>query len=505
MSPSRTRPPVRQSDLSLLLLCGAALTLLHVAVNGRYGFHRDELLSLDNARHLAWGYVVYPPLTPFLARIELFFGASVRGYRIFAAGTQGLAFVFTGLMAREMGGRRWAQIVAASAVAISGFSLFNGGFLSYTTFDYLWWILAAYFAVRLLRTQDARWWLAIGAAIGLGLMTRYTIGLLILGIPGGLILTRGRRQFRSWWFWGGAALTVAICLPNFLWQAHHHFIWLQWFHSIHARDLRQGRAENFLLNQLWITTSPASVPFWVTGLWFLFRKAEGKPYRLLGWMYVIPLLVLLAARGRDYYLAPAYPMLLAAGAVEAERWLTTVRSGVAISLRHATGYGFALSGLSIAALALPIAPIGSTWWRIADHANDCFNSEIGWPEMVATAARVRDRLSPQDRSRFAILAGDDGETGAIDLYGSAYGLPPAISGMNSAWARGYGDPPPEVIIAVNMERDFLQRHFTSCQAAAELPHPWGISNEAVPNDTIYVCRNLREGWPEFWAHFQYYG
>src|SRR6202167_6170969 len=150
--------------------------LLPVAVNGRYGFHRDELLSLDSARHLAWGYVVYPPLTPFLARIELIlFGTSLRGFRFFVAVAQGLAFLFTGLAAHEIGGHRWAQLVAAAAVAVSGFSLFHGGLMSYSSLDYLWCVLAAYSVARLLRTQNPRWWLVVGTAIGLGLMTRYTI------------------------------------------------------------------------------------------------------------------------------------------------------------------------------------------------------------------------------------------------------------------------------------------------------------------------------------------
>lgn len=500
------QPTPALSDTRLLLLCGAALTLLHILVNGQYGFHRDELLSLDNAHHLAWGYVVYPPLTPFLARIELIlFGNSLRGFRFFAALAQGLAFLFTGLTAREMGGQRWAQLTAAAAFAISGFSLFSGGFMSYSSLDYLWWILAAYSAARLFRTQNPRWWLAVGAAIGLGLMTRYTLGLLILGILAGLLFTPARRQLKSPWFWAGAALAFLLCLPNFLWQVHHHFIWLQWFHSIHARDVGQGLADNFLLNQFWKTTSSVTVPLWLAGLWFLFVKREGKPWRPLGWMYAVPFLVLLALRGRDYYLVPAYPILFAAGAVQAERWLSTLQSRAA-RVRRATVIAFSLSGLITAALTLPIAPINSPWWHIADATlGGNFSAEIGWPEMVATVAAVRSSLPPEDQAHLAILVGDSGEAGAIDLYGPPYRLPPVISGSNSLWARGYGDPPPQTIIAVNMDAASLERHFTSCQVAAHLPHPWGIANFTMPYDDVYVCRGLRTSWPEFWAHFQYYG
>ena len=196
--------------------------------------------------------------------------------------------ILTGLSARAIGGQRWAQLVAAAAIAVSGFSLFNGGFMSYSSFDYFWWVLAGYSVARLLGSQDPRWWLGVGAAIGLGLMTRYTIGVLVLGILGGLLLTPARRYFRYAWFWVGAALALLICLPNFLWQMHHHFIWLRWFHSIHARDIRGGSTDYFLLNQLWKTTNPVTVPLWVAGLWYLFRKPEGKSWRLLGWTRSLP-------------------------------------------------------------------------------------------------------------------------------------------------------------------------------------------------------------------------
>jgi 4-amino-4-deoxy-L-arabinose transferase-like glycosyltransferase len=377
--------------------------------------------------------------------------------------------------------------------------------MSYASFDYLWWILASYSVTRLLRTQNHRWWLAVGAAIGLGLMTRYTIGLLILGILAGLLLTPARHYFKSPWFWMGVTLAFLICLPNFLWQFQHDFIWLKWIHSIHARDIGQGRTDYFLLNQFWKITPSVTVPFWLAGLWFLFAKPQGKPWRLLGWMYVVPLLILLALRGRDYYLNPAYPVLFAAGAVQAERWLSTLRPGTATTLRNTTWRAFIICGLITAALTLPIAPPGSSWWRVAASSNAIFNSQFGWPEMVAAIARARDALSAEDRAHLAILVGDDGETGAIDLYGPAYHLPAAISGMNSAWYRGYGDPPPQTILAVNMDPAFLERSFTSCQVAARLPHPWGIVNDTVPTDEIYVCRGLRTPWPQFWAAFHYYG
>src|SRR5215472_5995824 len=287
-----------------LLVLALSVVILHTFANGQYGFHRDELLTLDNARHLSWGYVVYSPLTPFLGRVELeLFGASLRGFRGFAALAQGLALLLTGLAARELGGSSQAQLVGAVASSIGGHTLFSGSFMSYSSFDYLWWVLVAYFMIRFLKSDDPRWWVAIGTAIGLGMMTKYTMAFLVLGIVGGLALTPVRRFLRSPWSWCGVAAALLIMLPNVIWQIHNHFVSLEFLKTIHSRDISRGWTDYFLLNQLWKSANPVTVPLWAAGLWYVFAVPEGKRYRLVGWMFVIPLVTLLAAKGRDYYLS----------------------------------------------------------------------------------------------------------------------------------------------------------------------------------------------------------
>ncbi len=495
------------SGSGTLWLAGAAIALLHLAVNGQYGFHRDELLSFDNARHLAWGYVVYPPLTALLAHIELaIFGTSLSGFRFFPAITQGIILVLTGLIARELGGGREAQLVAGTAVAIGGACLYSGSSLSYTTFDYLWWVVVACFVARLLRTQDDRWWIAVGAAIGLGMLTKYTMGFLVLGVAGGMLLTSQRQSLKSGWFWCGVALALLLMLPNVIWQAEHEFVSFAYMKSIHTRDIGRGWTDYFLLNQLWKTTNVVTVPLWGAGLWFLFGTRDGERYRMLGWMYVFAGVALFAARGRDYYLAPAYPMLLAAGAVWGERWVSSLSERGARIARRVTWRSMLVSGCITAALTMPIAPLGSTWWHIADGANGNFNMEVGWPEVAATVAGIRNALPAGDRARLGILAGDEGGTGALNLYGRSYGLPTAISGMNSNWMRGYGNPPPETVIALEMGREFLDRSFASCVWAGRLTNSYGIVNSTIGGyNDVYVCRHLLEPWPEFWKHFRYYG
>src|SRR5271165_4715310 len=199
-----SRQPVWLGDTALLIYIAAATVILHLIIGNRYGIHRDELATLEDARHLAWGYPAYPPVTPFFGRISLgLFGTSIRGFRFFANLAQAIAVLLTGLMAREMGGRRGAQVLAA--VAAVPFCLGGGALMMYVAFDCLAWTLTAYFVVKLLKTGDARWWVGIGAALGLGMLTKWTIGFFTLGIVGSVLLTDARRYLRSKWLWIGVA------------------------------------------------------------------------------------------------------------------------------------------------------------------------------------------------------------------------------------------------------------------------------------------------------------
>jgi hypothetical protein len=493
------------TDSGILVLSALSVVALHTATNGQYGFHRDELAAIDDARFLSWGYVAYPPITPFLARVSLtLFGPSMIGLRLFAGLAVGIAMVLTGLMAREIGGKRWAQLVAAWAAAIAGPALGFGYLFQYVSLDYLWWVLAAWVTVRLLKSGDQRWWLMLGAVVGFGMMTKFTMVFLLAGIVGGIVLTRPRSLLNKW-LWCGAAIAVLIFLPNLIWQVRHDFITLDFLRFIHTRDVRLGRADGFLPAQFWAMTNPVTVPIWIAGLYFLFFKPEGKRYRMIGWMYLIPMVTLLIARGRPYYLAPAYPMLLAVGAVWGERWLETLSPATAGTIRRVFWTSMVMSGLVTAALVLPLAPASSRWWRIADAMNTNFNEELGWREMTDAVVRVRDSLS-QDDVPVGVLAGDAGEAAAINLYSRGQGMPEVISGSNSHWLRGYGNPPPKTVIAAGFLRADLEAVFASCELAGHVTIPYGIENSAIGDRTdIFVCRDAREPWHLFWGRFHWFG
>ncbi|MBI5033283.1 MAG: glycosyltransferase family 39 protein [Chloroflexi bacterium] len=490
------------SDVGILVLLALAKLIFHLLTNGQYGFHRDELDSLDNARYLDWGFVAYPPLMPFFARIALeLFGPSLVGLRFFAALNTSIAMVLTGLIARELGGNRTTQIITALGAAIAPIVLFSSALFHYFGFDHLWWVLIAYFVIRLLKSDDARWWLAIGAVIGLGMMSKYTMAFFVVGIVGAVVLTSARKYLLNKWLWGGVALSILIFLPNIIWQIQHNFISLDFLSSIHARDVRWGRTDDFWIEQIIQSSNPFMLPFWIAGLIFYFFSSAGKPYRMIGWMAIVPFALFVIAQGRGYYTNTLYPMLIAGGAVLIEQWLRALpRLGA--RLAYGFAWGLIVAGAIVAgALVLPLAPINSDWWKISSEVNGELREQIGWEELTQTVAEIYAQLPADERARTGIFTGNYGEAGAINLYGSKYGLPKAISGMNSYWLRGYGSPPPETLIVLGEDLYGLNRTFDTCKASGYIKNKYGVANEeSRDHPIIYVCRGLRKPWDEIWAN-----
>ncbi|MGA2168679.1 MAG: glycosyltransferase family 39 protein [Terracidiphilus sp.] len=492
-----------QADWTVLLAIAAAVTLIHLLTNGRYGFHRDELQFLSDARHLDWGFVAYPPLTPFLERISLdLFGLSLVGLRLFSVLAQAAAIVVTGLMARELGGKRLAQATAALAVALSPLPLFQGTEFQYTTFDYLWWVLIAYFTIRLLRTENPRWWLAIGAVAGLGLLTKYAIVFYIAGILGGVALSRARRFLLSGWFWGGIALALAIFLPNFLWLARHDFISYHFLQHIHVRDVGEGRAEGFLSGQFLICANLFAAPLWLAGLVAFLGH---RRYRMLAWMYLIPLALFFFSKGRSYYMAAAYPMLLAMGATVGERWVASLPRLGRRTVETIFFTGLAVCGAYIFALVLPLQSSGPLK-DFALQRNGDLREEFGWNELVKTVAGIRDSLTPEQQASMGVIVGNYGEQGAIEMLGPARHLPLPISLTNSAWLRGYPEPPPTTLIVVGVTGEWVDKIFTGCRLAGHNGNSEGVKNEESQyHPDIFVCGPPRLPWPEFWKKYQSFG
>jgi hypothetical protein len=496
-----------RSDLGVLFLVAAARFVLHAATNGQYGFHRDELQTLDDARHLDWGFVAYPPITPLIARLELtLFGTSLVGFRFFSAIAVSIVMVLSGLIAKELGGKRHVQLLAAVGAGISPVSLIQGAVFQYVSFDYLWGVTATYLLVRLVNSDDPRWFVPIGLVLGLGMQTRYTMGFLALGIAGAVLLTPARRFLRSRWLWAGVGLSILLFLPNIIWQAQHHCISLQFLSYLHARDLQQGRYRGFFKEQLWICVNPATAPLTLMGLWFYFLRPEGRRYRLLGWTFACTFGLLAFAGSRSYYTAPLYPMLIAGGSVLMGHLLARVRAGWSRIVYGVQWTAIVIGGVVFGLLVMPVAPIGSGIWRITSKTHDQFREEIGWPDLARSVADVYRSLSAQEREHTGILTGNYGEAGALNLYGPALGLPHAMGLTNSFWYRGYDPRLPETVIVTGFDLDEGEKLFGSCVVAAENTNRFGVENEeSRDHPDILLCRNLRMPWPVYWDNYRRFG
>jgi hypothetical protein len=491
------------SSLLPVVCIAVAAALVHIATNGRYGFHRDELQFLSDARHLDWGYVSYPPLTPFIERIGLsLFGLSMIGLRMFSVIAQALVIVVSGLMARDLGGGRLAQVATSLAVALSPLPIFEATEFQYTSFAFLWWVLVAWFTIRLLKTDNPRYWLAIGAALGLGLMTKYSVVFFIAGILVGMAFSPARRYFASKWFWAGVGLTLLIFLPNFIWLVRHDFISYRFLQHIHTRDVGEGRAEGFLSGQFMACANLFSTPVWLIGLYAFLRD---RRYRMIAFMYLVPLLVFWIDKGRFYYVAEAYPMLIAMGAVTSECWLARIPRWIQLSVEAVFFAGLFTCGAYFFAGWVPFASSGPLRDFAFRHSGD-LREEIGWDELVKTVAGIRDSLPLEQREHLGITTGNYGEYGAIEILGQPYGLPVPIGTTNSEWLRGYPIPRPTTFIVLGISREEADSIFTGCRLAGHNGNSLGIKNEeSRDHPDIFVCGPPRMPWSELWKHHQDFG
>jgi hypothetical protein len=305
--------------------------------------------------------------------------------------------------------------------------------------------------------------------------------------------------------WLGAALAVLIYLPNLLWQIQHQFISLDFLSAIHARDLQWGRADNFLPEQLYNTTNPFTLPLWIAGLAACLFATSMKRFRFLAWMFLTTFVLFLITRGRAYYPAPAYVMLLAAGCV----WFENLLQGRTKAIRR-IGFG-GLWGLVVAGsvigivLIKPIAPINSPLWEVTSNVNNEIVEMVGWQDLTTQVAGIYQSIPENEKPGTVILAGNYGEAGALDVYGAEAGLPRIISGANSLWYRGYGQTDPETVIVVGFERGYADKFFTQCQPAGSVSNHYHVLNEETTRHTgLYLCRQPRQPWSEMWPEMQWF-
>jgi hypothetical protein len=475
-------------------IIAGALAVVLIAVSSRYGYHRDELYFIACGRRLAWGYPDQPPLVPLLARLMTDLAPnSVAILRLPAAFACAALVMLTGLIAREFGAERRAQVLAAAAVAVAPLVIGAGHLLSTTTFDLPAWALVTWLVVRILRTGNQRLWLAVGLCAGLGLFDSDLVAFGLFAIVVGLAVAGPRRPFGSAWLYIGGVIALAMWAPYLAWQARYG-----WPELAISRSIANGGSGTSAprwellpvqIGLLGVTLSP----IWITGLVRLFRDGALRWCRALGVAYAVLVVVFIATGGKPYYLGGMFPVLVGAGAQPAVDWLRRGRPSARAGLLAAA---FALT-LTALPVTLPIVPTADLHDTPIVAANYDAGETIAWPAYVREIAAVYRSLPAAQRSAAIVLGSNYGESGAVDHFGAADGLPRAYGVQNAYWY--WGPPPPSatVAIAVGFDRGQLIPVCGTLKLAAHLDNHLGVSDQEQ-GAPVWVCADRRRPWAATW-------
>jgi hypothetical protein len=501
-----------------LALCYVALQALTAS---RYGYFRDALYYLACGEHLAWGYVDQPPLIALFAWIARHtLGVSLPALLFWPALAGATRIVLTGAFARELGAGRFGVALAAALAATAGVWYVEDHQFAMNAFEPLFWTGCAFVLLRMVNTRNPRLWLAFGAVAGLGLQNKYSMAFFAGALLLGLLCTSQRKLLFTPWLFAGGAVAFLIFLPNFIWNVQHHWPFLELMHNIRASGRDVVLSPLAFFGQQILLLTPASFPFWFAGLLFYLFSKRAQPYRFLGWTFLIAIGFFLLAHGKNYYSAPAYPIVLAAGGWCAEVFIDSARFAARPRLRIALQAGcFAwlmLGVLLLLPLVLPVLPLDA-YLRYqermpfgvprSEHGHAAilpqhYADELGWEDMVKQVARIYQSL-PEDQQRdTAIYAENYGEAGAIDFFGPKYGLPKAICAHQNyfLWGpRGYSG---KTMILIGSERlEDATPYFESVEVAAQLDNPYGEPSEKRP---ILLARGLKTPLRAFWPGLKHW-
>lgn len=505
----RAWPRLRWLDGPALVgYVAAAKFLFHLFTANRYGIFRDELYYLACGEHLSWGYVDQPPLIALVGWIARHvYHNWLVGLRILPALAGALTVWLAGKIARELGGGRFAQFVAALAILATPIFLIFHHWLTMNAFEPLIWLACIWCVLRWINNRSLSSWIWFGVWAGVGMENKYTTAFFLFALVAGLALNAQRKILITKPFWLGASIAGLIFLPNLIWLIRHDFPFLQLMHNIRRthRDVVRGPVA-FVLDQAQIV-NPIVFLLVITALIFLFFLARGRRYRSFGITYLVLLTLFIGLRGKNYYLVPIYPILFATGAVAFEQMTEQ-------SWRWTRGVYVALVVISTVLLAPVFAPILSPDGAVRYQQRlgfvppkvenqptgplpQYFADEFGWEEMARETARVYNSLSSEERARTAVFANNYGEAGAIDFFGPQLGLPKAICNHQSYWLWGPRDYDGSSVIVLGSDGRGDREHFRSVETVARVEHPYSRRDEWFD---ILLCRDLNQDlrviWPE---------
>ena len=494
------------SGMALAVLLAVIDFAVHMAFSSNYGYFRDELYYIAAGRHLAFGYVDFPPMIALLAAaMNVVSGDNLIAIHVVSALACSAVVIVGGLMARELGGGRFAQFLSALGSMVIIVIMATGSIFSMDILDALWWSLLALVLIRILRTGNARLWLLFGLIAGIALTTKVTILFFAFALTVGLALTPSRAYFRSRWLYLGGLVALLFLLPYLIWNAIHGWPTIEFWQNYGGGG---GGPLGFLVNQI-LSANPPTLLLTVAGLVYYLHRPAGRPYRALGWAFVVLYLLLTVMDVKPYYFTPIYPMIFAGGACLYEqiaakasrRWL-----------RPALIVVLGLSGILMAPLAMPIlspAQFDGTYSHLAGSGNGAagqstvsvfpqyLGDRFGWTELAATMQQAYRQLPPAEQAQACIFTGNYGEASALNFYAKQYGLPPAISGHNNYYLWGPGSCSGTVMLTVGQSRSDIEQSYATVVQVATTSCQYCMEEEA--DQPIYLGTNpkydsIDAGW-----------
>ncbi|MFI5158698.1 MAG: ArnT family glycosyltransferase [Sphingobacteriales bacterium] len=479
----------RSTYTGFILVFVAIKVVLNLFAMPHFGFQRDELLHLALGDHLAWGYKEVPPVIAVIAKLSsTLFGNSVFSARVFCTIFAGLIVWFTGLITVELGGRKFAIALACLAIILAPAFVASEYLLQPVIFDQFWWVLTVYLIVKYINSSSIKYLYFIGIAVGLGLLTKYTMGFFTLALVVGLLFTKQRRLLFNKHMLGAILVALVLFLPNIIWQFQHHLPIITHMGALRRTQLDYIKPSDFVSQQAMVNGS--FILLWLTGFFFLIFSFKLRKYQFLAFAYIAIFLFLIEMNGKNYYLFGAYPMLFAAGGFGLERWIKNNN----YILRTIVIILISAPNLVLLPMLLPVLPLNPTlaFFKFTDKHLAFFDFAViwedhqkhpttqdygdmfGWDEMTKKVADAYNSLTPDQQKHTIIWADNYGEAGAIHHFGKLYNLPDVYS-LDSSFT--LWTPPslnPDYIIYVDDDNNVTKRlapYVHSYKKVGEIDNP----------------------------------
>ncbi|HEX6460688.1 MAG TPA: glycosyltransferase family 39 protein [Thermoleophilaceae bacterium] len=468
---------MRGLALKPVLLVALAKTALNLAFAGRYGWQRDELYYAVAGHHVQDGYVDFPPLTALLASFDrLLFGHSLYGLRVLAILAGAVVVVLAALIARELGGGRRAQVFAAVLVGFSPVLVATNGLFQPVSFDQLMTMAVLLFALRIALGRGS--WVALGAAIGVGLETKYTLAVVVaLLFVAFLVFRRDALEPRG--VLTAAAVAFVLMIPNLLWQLDHNWASVRFFVNPPSSATDESRPA--YIGNVILLTGLVSFPVAVAGVRMLIRDRALRPF---GWMVVGVVLAYFVLGGKSYYALPVMLFALSVGALPLDGWATARRLRIA-------GTAFVLLLVVLLPLGLPVLPVRTAEkWHLMDARSD-YADELGWPQLART-------VEGASRGADVVLAENYGEAGALFIFGR--GLPPVASGHVTMryWRPRLSGRRAVVVNFTRAEASFCGADY---RVVARVRMPVDNEEADAPVARCTLRGSLAQVWPQVLRHY----